>query len=216
VTWANGQHRFGCHAGRRTAQVGRGAIVHTAPAENPSRPTRRRDRRRLLSQASPQATTTRDRGGLGAIPPYEKALNGQEGSRPRARWDDLPAPSHRRYDPGCAAAGPYGTKAYPQTPKGNINDDIEERAGPGVFFVARNSCSPNGHHGGQEPPIDGPFVEAMSHITNFPGGYSPVLSYGRTSYGPTQYQVVEVHDNHPPTTQCKRGPPPGPPAGVCW
>ena len=22
------------------------------------------------------------------------------------------------------------------------------------------------------------FVEAMSHITNFPGGYSPVLSYG--------------------------------------
>ena len=59
------------------------------------------------------------------------------------------------------------------------------------------------------------FVEAMSRITNFPGGYSPVLSYGpHKFYGPTEYRVVEVHDNHPPTTLCKRGP--GPPAGVCW
>jgi hypothetical protein len=28
--------------------------------------------------------------------------------------------------------------------------------------------------------------------------------------------VVEVHDNHPPTSLCKRGPVGEPPAGVCW
>ena len=57
----------------------------------------------------------------------------------------------------------------------------------------------------------------MSHISNFPGGYSPVLSYGPDKFsGPTQYRVVEVHNNHPPTSQCKRGPSPEPAAGVCW
>ncbi len=107
-------------------------------------------------------------------------------------------------------------KAYPQTPKGNINDDIEEQ-GPvqawcqeiRLFAKAATMAGKNLNRR--------TFVEAMSRITNFPGGYSPILSYGPNKFsGPTQYRVVEVHDNHPPTTQCKRGPATSPPAGVCW
>jgi hypothetical protein len=61
------------------------------------------------------------------------------------------------------------------------------------------------------------FVEAMSKITNFPGGYSPVLSYGPDKfYGPTEYQVVSVHNNSPPGAECKLPLAPLPPQGRCW
>jgi hypothetical protein len=57
----------------------------------------------------------------------------------------------------------------------------------------------------------------MARVSNFPGGYSPVLSYGpHKFYGPTEYRVVKLHNNKPPSSQCKRGPPPAPAAGVCW
>ena len=156
---------------------------------------------------------------LGLIPiPYEKALNGQEGVTAETLGGiDLPvAESHGGYDPGVRSCWTEWHKAYPQTPKGNINDDIEEQ-GPvqgwcqeiRLFATAASKAGKNLNRR--------TFVEAMAHTTNFPGGYSPVLSYGpHTFSGPTQYQVVEVHDNHPPTTQCKRGPPPAPAAGVCW
>ena len=43
----------------------------------------------------------------------------------------------------------------------------------------------------------------MSKIKNFPGGVSPVLSYGPNKYyGPTQYQVVEIHNNTPTSSAC--------------
>ena len=36
----------------------------------------------------------------------------------------------------------------------------------------------------------------MSRITNFPGGYSPVFSFGPDKFsGPTEYQVVALHNN---------------------
>ena len=139
---------------------------------------------------------------LGLIPiPYEKALNGQEGVTAETLGGiDLPVPeSQGGYDPGVRSCWTVWHKAYPQTPKGNINDDIEEQ-GPvqgwcqeiRLFAKAATMAGKNLNRR--------TFVEAMSHITNFPGGYSPVLSYGPDKFsGPTQYQVVEVHDNHPPT-----------------
>ena len=48
------------------------------------------------------------------------------------------------------------------------------------------------------------FVAAMAKIPNFPGGYSPVLTYGPDKfYGPTEYRVVRLHTNSPPSSQCK-------------
>lgn len=47
------------------------------------------------------------------------------------------------------------------------------------------------------------FVEAMSRIQDFAGTWSPVLSFGPDRYaGPSQYQVVELHNNAPPTSLC--------------
>jgi len=47
------------------------------------------------------------------------------------------------------------------------------------------------------------FVEAMSRIQNYPGTWSPLLSYGPDRYaGPSQYQVVELHNNQPPSSLC--------------
>jgi hypothetical protein len=61
------------------------------------------------------------------------------------------------------------------------------------------------------------FVEAMSKVTDFDGGYSPVLSYGPDKfYGPVKYQVVSLHDNHPPSAICRLPRGNLPPQGVCW
>lgn len=156
---------------------------------------------------------------LGLIPiPYDKALNGQEGVTAETLGGiDLPVPeSQGGYDPGVRSCWDVWHKAYPQIPNGNLNDDIEEQ-GPiqawcqeiRLFADAATMAGKNLNRR--------TFVEAMSRITNFPGGYSPVLTYGPDKfYGPTQYRVVEVHDNHPPTSLCKHGPVGSPPAGVCW
>ncbi len=156
---------------------------------------------------------------LGLIPvPYEKAINGQEGVTAETLGGiDLPIPeSQGGYDPGVRSCWTLWHQVYPQTPKGNINDDIEEQ-GPVQGWCQEIRLFAKAATMAGKSLNRRTFVEAMSHITNFPGGYSPVLSYGPDKFsGPTQYRVVEVHDNHPPTTLCKRGPPPGPPAGVCW
>jgi hypothetical protein len=156
---------------------------------------------------------------LGLIPiPYEKALNGQEGVTSETLGGiDLPVPeSQGGYDPGVRSCWTVWHEAYPETPPGNINDDIEEQ-GPvqgwcqeiRLFAKAATLAGKNLNRR--------TFVEAMAKIRDFPGGYSPLLSYAPDTFsGPTQYRVVEVHDNHPPTTACKRGPAPAPPAGVCW
>jgi hypothetical protein len=156
---------------------------------------------------------------LGLIPiPYDKALNGQEGVTAETLGGiDLPVPeSQGGYDPGVRSCWDVWHKAYPQIPSGNLNDDIEEQ-GPiqawcqeiRLFADAATMAGKNLNRR--------TFVEAMSRITNFPGGYSPVLSYGPDKFsGPTEYRVVEVHDNHPPTSLCKHGPVGSPPAGVCW
>jgi hypothetical protein len=61
------------------------------------------------------------------------------------------------------------------------------------------------------------FVQAMAKISNYPGGYSPILSFGPTKFaGPTQYQVVKLHDNTRPTSQCRLPMGTLPPQGRCW
>jgi Periplasmic binding protein len=156
---------------------------------------------------------------LGLIPvPYEKALNGQEGvtTETLGGIDSAVPESQGGYDPGVRSCWDTWHKAYPQIPKGNINDDLEEQ-GPvqgwcqeiKLFAQAATMAGKNLNRRS--------FVEAMSRITNFPGGYSPVLSYGPDKFsGPTEYRVVKVHNNKPPSSQCKRGKPPAPAAGVCW
>jgi len=143
---------------------------------------------------------------LGLLPvPYEKALNGQEGvtTETLGGIDDPRPVAGGGYDPGVRACWTIWHKAYPQTPKGNQTDFIEEQ-GPvqgwcqaiRLFEAAAKAAGKNLNRR--------TFVEAMSRIKNFPGGYSPTLSYGPDTFsGPTKYQVVRLYTNLPPTSQCK-------------
>jgi hypothetical protein len=153
------------------------------------------------------------------LTPFGKALNGQEGLTTETLGGiDNPRPySEGGYDPGVRSCWTVWHKAYPQTPKGNLNDDIEEQ-GPiqgwcqeiHLFAAAAKAAGKN---------LDRrTFVTAMSNIKNFPGGYSPVLSYGPDKfYGPTQYQVVRLRINSPPSdTLCRPPPPHQPPEMTCW
>ena len=156
---------------------------------------------------------------LGLLPvPYDKALNGQQGVTVETLGGiDSPIPQAQGgYDPGVRSCWTTWHKAYPQTPKGNINDNIEEQ-GPVQGWCQEIRLFAQAATMAGKDLNRRTFVEAMSHITKFPGGYSPILSYGPNKfYGPTQYRVVKVHSNHPATTQCKRGKAPAPAAQACW
>jgi hypothetical protein len=156
---------------------------------------------------------------LGLIPiPFSKALNGQEGitTETLGGIDDPRPYSQGGYDPGVRSCWTTWHKAYPQIPKGNMNDDIEEQ-GPvqgwcqEIHLFAQAAKAAGGNLNRRT------FVTAMSQIKNFPGGYSPILTYGPDKfYGPTQYQVVRLHVNTPPSSQCRQPPKSMPPEGVCW
>jgi hypothetical protein len=155
---------------------------------------------------------------LGLIPiPYAKALNGQEGvtSETLGGIDDPRPESQGGYDPGVRACWVVWHKAYPQVPPGNMNDFIEEQ-GPVVGWCQVIQLFETAAKGAG-PDLDRrTFVTAMSKIKNFPGTWSPVLSYGPDKrYGPTQYQVVALHINSPPSSLCKSGVGRPPPA-TCW
>lgn len=156
---------------------------------------------------------------LGLIPyPYSKALNGQEGitTETLGGTDDDRPYSQGGYDPRVRSCFEVWHKAYPEIPKGNMNFYIEEQ-GPvqgwcqeiALFAQAAKDAGRNLNRR--------TFVEAMSKISGFAGGYSPILTYGAGKFaGPTQYRVVRLHVNVPPSDQCR--PPRGhnPPQGVCW
>lgn len=157
-------------------------------------------------------------GALGLIPaPYEQALDGQEGLTTLTLGGvdyDLPY-SQGGYDTGVRNCWTPWHQAYPQVPAGKVTDFIEEQ-GPVVgwcqaitlFATAARNAGPDLNRR--------TFVTAMSKITNFPGTYSPVLSYGPDKhYGPTQYQIVKLHNNVPPSSQCKLTSQ-GKPQGTCW
>jgi hypothetical protein len=156
---------------------------------------------------------------LGLIPvPFGKALNGQEGltTETLGGIDDPRPYTQGGYDSGVRSCWNVWHKAYPQIPKGNMNDDIEEQ-GPvqgwcqeiHLFAQAAKAAGKNLNRR--------TFVTAMSQVKDFPGGYSPTLTYGSDKfYGPTQYQVVRLHVNSPPSSQCRRPPATMPPEAVCW
>jgi hypothetical protein len=155
---------------------------------------------------------------LGLLPiPYERALNGQEGvtTETLGGIDDNRPESQGGYDPGVRSCFDTWHKAYPQVPKGNQNFYIEEQ-GPvqawctviRLFTAAARAAGPDLNRRS--------FVEAMSKITDFPGGFSPTLTYGPDKfYGPTEYRVVRLHNNVPPSAACKM-PKDHIPQGRCW
>jgi len=156
---------------------------------------------------------------LGLLPvPYEKALDGQEGvtTETLGGIDDSRPEAQGGYDPGVRSCWNTWHKAYPQIPKGNMNDFIEEQ-GPVQGWCQEIRLFAEAAKGAG-PHLDRrTFVEAMSRIKDFPGGYSPILSFGPDKFsGPTEYEVVSLHNNVPPTSECRLPLGPLPPQGRCW
>jgi len=164
--------------------------------------------------------------GLGLIPvPFGQALNLQEGITTETlggadepfitqNGKRTPLPeSQGGYDPGVQSC--YNIwKAHNAPPKGK-SPFIEEQ-GPIVgwcqaielFAAAATKAGPDLNVRS--------FVEAMANIKNFPGTYSPVLSFGSDDFaGPTQYRVVRIYNNNPHHNECVLTYN-GIPQGTCW
>lgn len=158
-------------------------------------------------------------GGLGLIPvPYEKALDGQEGvtTETLGGIDDPRPQAEGGYDPGVRSCWTTWHKAYPQIPKGNENDDIEEQ-GPVQGWCQEIRLFADAATAAGKDLNRRTFVTALSKISDYPGGYSPVLTFGPDKfYGPTEFEVVRLHNNVPPSSQCKLPVSPLPPQGRCW
>ena len=116
----------------------------------------------------------------------------------------------------CASCFTTWHKAYPAVPQGEQNYYIEEQGPVGnwcsairLFAQAATNAGPNLNRR--------TFVTAMSKITELPGQPTrPIWSFGPNKmYGPTQYQVVKIHNNVPPSSQCilKTN---HKPQGTCW
>ncbi len=156
---------------------------------------------------------------LGLIPiPYEKALDGQEGLTTETLGGSTKPSNYTGplgYDAGVRNCWTPWHKAYPQIPPGNTNDYLEQQ-GPVVgwcqaitlFAQAARSAGTN---------LDRrTFVTALSKIKNFPGTYTPVLSFAPTKrYGPSLYKIVKLHNNVPPSSQCQLTSQ-GKTQGTCW
>jgi hypothetical protein len=154
---------------------------------------------------------------LGVLPLYGKALNGQEGLTTETLGGiDSPRPeSQGGYDPGLRRCWALWHKTYPQVPPGNMNDLIEEQGPIAGWCQIIDLFATAAKNAGRD--LDRrTFVTAMSKITDFPGTWSTKLSYGPDKrYGPTEYQVVKLRLNSPPSPLCKTTPG-KPPAGTCW
>ncbi len=156
---------------------------------------------------------------LGLLSVFGKALDGQEGvtTETLGGIDDPRPYTQGGYDPGVRSCWTVWHRAYPQTPKGNLNDDIEEQ-GPVQGWCQQIRLFAQAAKAAGKDLTRRTFVTAMSQIKDFPGGYSPVLSYGPDKfYGPTQYRVVRLRVNSPPSdTLCRPPPPHQPPEMTCW
>jgi len=155
---------------------------------------------------------------LGLIPvPYEQALNGQEGvtTQTLGGFDDNRPESQGGYDPGVRSCYNTWHAAHPGNIPGTTGPFIEEQ-GPiqawcGVIRLFATAAKAAGKDLDRRT-----FVEAMSKVDNYPGTLSPVWSFGPNKfYGPTQYQVVKIHNNVPPSSQCKLKTNKKP-QGTCW
>ena len=155
---------------------------------------------------------------LGLIPiPDEKALDGQRGvtTLTLGGFDDDRPESQGGYDTGLRSCYQSWHAAYPKPPKGSESFFLEEQ-GPvagwcqqiRLFAQAAKAAGPTLNRR--------TFVQAMARTTDFPGTWFPTLSYSPTKfYGPTQYQVVSLHNNDPPSPACKLKTN-HKPQGTCW
>ena len=142
---------------------------------------------------------------LGLLPvPFEKALDGQEGvtTETLGGIDDSRPEAQGGYDPGVRSCWDTWHKAYPQIPKGNMNDFIEEQGPVQGWCQEIHLFAQAATMAGQDLNRR-TFVEAMAGIKDFPGTLSPTLSYGTSKfYGPTEYRVVSLHNNSASNNQC--------------
>jgi hypothetical protein len=156
---------------------------------------------------------------LGLIPlPFQKALNGQEGvtTETLGGIDDSRPEAQGGYDPGVRSCWVTWHKAYPEIPKGNMNDFIEEQ-GPVQGWCQEIRLFAEAATKAGKDLNRRTFVEAMSTIKNYPGGSSPLLTFGPDKFsGPSEYQVVSLHVNKPPSAQCRLPLGTLPPQVVCW
>ena len=156
---------------------------------------------------------------LGLLPvPFEKELNGQEGvtTETLGGVDDDRPQAQGGYDPAVRSCWNIWHAAYPETPKGNMNDFIEEQ-GPVQGWCQEITLFAKAATMAGKDLNRRTFVEAMAKITNDAGGYSPELSFGPDKFsGPTEYQVVALHNNASPSAACKTPLAPLPPQARCW
>jgi hypothetical protein len=155
---------------------------------------------------------------LGLIPtPFGKALNDQEGitTETLGGFDDARPQSQGGYDAGVRSCYATWHAAHPKPIAGTTSPYIEEQ-GPiqgwcGVIRLFAAAAKSAGKDLNRRS-----FVTAMSKVSGYPGTLSPVWSFGPTKmYGPTEYQVVKVHNNVPPSSQCKLKTN-HKPQGTCW
>ena len=155
---------------------------------------------------------------LGLIPvPYEQALDGQEGvtTETLGGFDDARPESQGGYDPGVRSCYTTWHAYHPKPIAGTQSFYIEEQ-GPiqawcGAIRLFATAAKDAGKDLNRRT-----FVEAMARISDYPGTLSPVWTFGPDKfYGPVEYQVVKIHNNVPPSSQCKLKTN-GKPQGTCW
>jgi hypothetical protein len=149
---------------------------------------------------------------LGLIPtPYEKALDGQEGVTVQTLGNsDAPLPqSQGGYDAGMRSCYKTWHAAHPNPIPGQtlINGEAAspyiESQGPiagwcQAIQLFAKAATDAGHDLNRRT-----FVQAMSKIENFPGTWTPTLTFGPQRFaGPSQYRVVQLHTNSPPSSAC--------------
>ncbi len=155
---------------------------------------------------------------LGLIPvPYETALNGQEGvtTETLGGFDDARPEAQGGYDPGVRSCYATWHKAHPKPIKGTTSFYIEEQGPIQAWCTSIRLFAEAATKAGSTLNRR-TFVTALSDIKDFPGGLSPVLTFGPDKfYGPTSYTVVKIHNNVPPSSQCdlKTN---HKPQGTCW
>jgi hypothetical protein len=155
--------------------------------------------------------------GLGLIPdPYGKALDEQHGVTVLTLGgidDDRPE-REGGYDDGARSC--YETWRRAVRPPAPPASPYLEEQGPVVAWCGAIRLFAQAARDAGPTLTRRSFVQAMSKIRDFPGTLSPTLSFGPDKfYGPTQYQVVRIHDNQPPSPQCKM-PKNHVPQGTCW
>lgn len=150
---------------------------------------------------------------LGLIPfPYGQALNGQEGittltlGGTDAPTSVVPAGGYDQGVQDCFdiwhASNPNPIPGQTLQPGEKPSPYIEEQGPIAGWCQAIEVFATAAQKAGRDLNRRS-FVEAMAQIQNFPGTWSPVLSFGPDKFaGPSEYQVVELHNNVPPSSLC--------------